>query len=28
MKVLLIQPPEFHMITTNVPSVVDEESGA
>ncbi len=28
MKVLLIQPPEFHMITTNVPSVVDEETGA
>ena len=28
MKVLLIQPPEFYMITTNVPSVVDEESGA
>lgn len=28
MKVLLIQPPEFNMITTNVPSVVDEESGA
>ncbi len=28
MKVLLIQPPDFHMITTNVPSVVDEESGA
>lgn len=28
MKVLLIQPPDFHMITTNVPSVVDEETGA
>lgn len=28
MKVLLLQPPEFHMITTNVPSVVDEETGA
>ena len=28
MKVLLIQPPEFNMITTNVPSVVDEETGA
>ncbi len=27
MKILLIQPPDFHMITTNVPSVVDEESG-
>lgn len=28
MKVLLIEPPQYHMITTNVPSVVDEESGA
>ena len=28
MKVLLIEPPPFHMITTNVPSVVDEESGS
>ncbi|MBD3266227.1 radical SAM protein [bacterium] len=28
MKVLLIQPPDTHMITTNVPSVVDEETGA
>ncbi|MBI1388999.1 MAG: radical SAM protein [bacterium] len=28
MKILLIQPPEFNMITTNVPSVVDEETGA
>ncbi len=27
MKILLIQPPENNMITTNVPSVVDEESG-
>ncbi len=27
MRVLLIQPPEHNMITTNVPSVVDEESG-
>ncbi len=27
MKVLLISPPDDHMITTNVPSVVDEESG-
>ena len=27
MKILLIQPPEINMITTNVPSVVDEESG-
>ncbi|MDX9754309.1 MAG: radical SAM protein [bacterium] len=28
MKILLIQPPDTHMITTNVPSVVDEETGA
>ncbi len=27
MKVLLISPPDANMITTNVPSVVDEESG-
>lgn len=27
MKVLLISPPDENMITTNVPSVVDEESG-
>lgn len=27
MKVLLIYPPAFNMITTNVPSAVDEESG-
>ena len=27
MKVLLINPPSEHMITTNIPSVVDEERG-
>ena len=27
MKVLLIYPPSFHMITTNVPSEVEEASG-
>lgn len=27
MKVLLIYPPSFHMIRTNVPDVVDEETG-
>lgn len=28
MKILLIYPPEFNMIRTNVPSVVDEETGS
>jgi anaerobic magnesium-protoporphyrin IX monomethyl ester cyclase len=27
MKVLMINPPSEHMITTNIPSVVDEERG-
>ncbi len=27
MKILLIQPPDSHIITTNVPAVVDEETG-
>ena len=27
MKVLLINPPSEHMITTNIPSLVDEERG-
>ena len=27
MRVLLINPPSEHMITTNIPSVVDEERG-
>lgn len=27
MKVLLISPPQLNMLPTNVPSIVDEETG-